>query len=87
MNKYFVKIEVKLKPLVLDPQGKAVVSALHNLGYEEVKNTRVGKLIELNIEDESEEKVRESVTEMCNRLLANTVIEDYHINISEEGNA
>ena len=87
MNKYFVKIEVKLKPLVLDPQGKAVGSALHNLGYEEVKNTRVGKLIELNIEDESEEKVRQSVTEMCNRLLANTVIEDYHINISEEGNA
>ena len=87
MNKYFVKVEVKLKPLVLDPQGKAVSSALHNLGYEEVQNTRIGKLIELNIEDESEENVRKSVTEMCNKLLANTVIEDYSINISEEENA
>jgi len=87
MNKYFVKIEVKLKPLVLDPQGKAVSSALHNLGYEEVKNTRIGKLIELNIEEETEEKVRASVTKMCNKLLANTVIEDFSIHISEDNNA
>ncbi len=87
MNKYFVKVEVKLKPLVLDPQGKAVSSALHNLGYEGVNNTRIGKLIELNIEGESEEKVKESVTEMCNKLLANTVIEDYSIHISEDKNA
>ena len=53
MNKYFVKVEVKLKPLVLDPQGKAVSSALNNLGYDEVTNTRIGKLIELNIEGDS----------------------------------
>ena len=87
MNKYFVKVEVKLKPLVLDPQGKAVSSALHNLGYEKVQKTRIGKLIELSIEDESEEKVLESVTEMCNKLLANTVIEDFSIHITEESNA
>ena len=87
MNKYFVKVEVKLKPLVLDPQGKAVSSALNNLGYNEVTSTRIGKLIELNIEGESEDKVKESVTEMCNKLLANTVIEDYSIHISEEVNA
>ncbi len=87
MNKYFVKVEVKLKTLVLDPQGKAVSSALHNLGYDEVKNTRIGKLIELSIEDESEEKVMKSVTDMCNKLLANTVIEDYYIHISEDNNA
>ncbi len=87
MNKYFVKVEVKLKTLVLDPQGKAVSSALHNLGYDEVKNIRIGKLIELSIEDESEEKVMKSVTDMCNKLLANTVIEDYSIHISEDNNA
>ena len=87
MNKYFVKVEVKLKPLVLDPQGKAVSSALNNLGYNEVTSTRIGKLIELNIEGESEDKVKESVTEMCNKLLANTVIEDYSIHISEDVNA
>ena len=87
MNKYFVKVEVKLKPLVLDPQGKAVSSALNNLGYNEVSSTRIGKLIELKIEGESEDKVKESVTEMCNKLLANTVIEDYSIHITEEVNA
>jgi len=87
MNKYFVKIEVKLKPLVLDPQGKAVSSALNNLGYNKVKNSRIGKLIELNIEGDSEEEVKESVTEMCNKLLANTVIENYSIHITEDVNA
>ena len=87
MNNYFVKVEVKLKPLVLDPQGKAVSSALNNLGYDKVKSTRIGKLIELNIEGESEDKVKEAVTEMCNKLLANTVIEDFSIHISEGINA
>lgn len=87
MNKYLVKVEVKLKPLVLDPQGKAVSSALNNLGYNEVTSTRIGKLIELNIEGDSEDKVKEAVTEMCNKLLANTVIEDFSIHISEGINA
>jgi len=87
MKIFFVKIEVKLKPVVLDPQGKAVLSALHNLGYEQVKGSRIGKLIELRIESESQDDVKKSVTDMCNKLLANTVIEDFTINIIEEQNA
>ena len=53
MKKFLVKIEVKLKPVVLDPQGKAVLSALHNLGYEDVTDSRIGKLIELKIDSDS----------------------------------
>lgn len=87
MKKFLVKVEVKLKPVVLDPQGKAVLSALHNLGYEEVKGTRIGKLIELKVESDSVDDVNKSVTDMCNKLLANTVIEDYSIDITEEQNA
>lgn len=87
MKKYLVKIEVKLKPVVLDPQGKAVLSALHNLGYDQVTDSRIGKLIELRIDSDSTDDVKKSVTDMCNKLLANTVIEDYSINITEEQNA
>ena len=86
MNTYLVKVEVKLKPVVLDPQGKAVLSALHNLGYSNVKDSRMGKLIELRIEDSSRDNVESSVTEMCNKLLSNTVIEDFKIEINEEDN-
>ena len=53
MKEFKVKVEVKLKPVVLDPQGKTVLGALHNLGYLEVQETRIGKLIELTVEDES----------------------------------
>ena len=87
MKKFLVKVEVKLKPVVLDPQGKAVLSALHNLGYEHVSDSRIGKLIELKIDSDSADDVKNSVIDMCNKLLANTVIEDYSINIVEEQNA
>jgi len=76
-----VKVEVRLKSGVLDPQGKAVLGALHNLGYEEVEDTRVGKLIELRVRDENPQRVRERVEEMCKKLLSNPVIEDYLIEI------
>jgi phosphoribosylformylglycinamidine synthase subunit PurS len=81
MREFKVKIEVKLKPVVLDPQGKTVLMALHNLGYNEVQETRIGKLIELRVEDESIEKVKERAQEMCKKLLANPVIEDFIIKI------
>ncbi len=81
MKDYKVKIEIKLKPVVLDPQGKTVLAALKNLGYDEVEDTRIGKLIELDIRDTDEDTVRSRVDEMCGKLLANPVIEDYSINI------
>lgn len=83
MKEFKVKIEVKLKSVVLDPQGKAVLSALKNLGYNEVIDTRVGKLIELSITDESMESVEKKTQQMCQKLLANPVIEDYSLEILE----
>ena len=81
MKEYRVKVEVKLKPVVLDPQGKAVLNALHNLGYDQVSDTRIGKLIELKLTNSNEENVIEQVKEMCSKLLANPVIEDFSIKV------
>ena len=81
MKEYRVKVEVKLKPVVLDPQGKSVLMALNNLGYDEVEDARIGKLIELRIKDGSAESVRERVNDMCVRLLSNPVIEEFEIEV------
>jgi phosphoribosylformylglycinamidine synthase len=81
MREFKVKVEVKLKPVVLDPQGKTILTALHNLGYDEVEETRVGKLIELKVMDSDSERVMQRVKEMCRSLLANPIIEDFDIKI------
>jgi phosphoribosylformylglycinamidine synthase subunit PurS len=81
MKEFIVKVEVKLKSVILDPQGKTVLMALHNLGYNEVQETRIGKLIELKVKNESAEKAKEQVQEMCKKLLANPVIEDFTIKV------
>ena len=81
MKDFKVKVEVKLKSVVLDPQGKTVLSALHNLGYNQVTGTRVGKLIELTVRDTDKGNVKALVEEMCDKLLANPVIEDFIISI------
>lgn len=83
MKEFKVKIEVRLKPVVLDPQGKTVLQALNNLGFKEVEDARIGKLIELRLNDESVEKVRERVNDMCMKLLSNPVIENFEVNIEE----
>jgi phosphoribosylformylglycinamidine synthase len=83
MKEFKVKVEVKLKPVVLDPQGKTVLTALHNLGYEKVEDARIGKLIELKIMDSDAGNVRERVNDMCKKLLANPVIEDYVVKVEE----
>ncbi len=70
-----VKVYVTLKAGVLDPQGQAVARTLGRLGYEEVKDVRIGKFIELEVSEAD----RTRLEEMCKRLLANTVIEDYRI--------
>jgi len=72
-----------LKPGVLDPQGKAIENALGHLGFEGVDEVRQGKYIELNLAGTDAETVRATVDAMCAKLLANTVIEDYSIDIAE----
>lgn len=76
-----VKIFVSLKRGVLDPQGKAIERSLHTLGYSEVQNIRMGKYLELDIEAASREAAEIRIREMCDKLLANPVIEDYRFEI------
>lgn len=76
-----IKIYVTLKEGILDPQGKAVQHSLHTLGYTLVKDVRIGKYIELDISDTSKEAVEARIKEMCHRLLANPIIEDYRYEI------
>jgi phosphoribosylformylglycinamidine synthase len=83
--KYQAKVYVTLKTGVLDPQGKAVLGALHNLEFREVEDVRVGKFIELKLEGASENEVRGRLERMCAELLANPVIEDARIEIEELG--
>jgi len=79
---YKVKVYVTLRESVLDPQGSAVKGALRSLSYQEVQDVRIGKFMELLIE-KSERNIEEIVREMCEKLLANTVIEDYRYEIEE----
>lgn len=72
-------VYVTLKPGVLDPQGRAVMEALHSLHFDEVKDVRVGKFIELRLDGLSEEEAQKRVEQMCRELLANPVIEEFSI--------
>lgn len=76
-----VKIFVSFKEGVLDPQGKAVERSLHTLGYREVQDVRMGKYLEVNLDVPSRKAAEDRVREMCEKLLANPVIEDYRFEI------
>lgn len=76
-------VTVGLKPGVLDVQGKAVAGALHELGYPGVHDVRIGKQIEIQLDGDLDPATAESqVREMCEKLLANTVIESYRVEIA-----
>lgn len=76
-------VHVGLKPGVLDPQGRAISRSLVDLGFDEVKGARQGKVIELDIKEKDAERAKARVTEMCEKLLANTVIESYQVKIEK----
>ncbi len=75
------RITVTLKTGVLDPQGKAIEHALDGLGFEGVNSARQGKLIELDLEETDKDTAMAQVTQMCEKLIANTVIENYAIEL------
>ena len=75
------RVHVTLKNGVLDPQGKAIGHALHGMGFAQVGEVRQGKLIELDLAEPDKAKARAAVEEMCKKLLANTVIENYAIEL------
>lgn len=78
------RVHVTLKQGVLDPQGKAIGTALKSLGFGGVGEVRQGKFIELEINEKDPARAREKVGEMCEKLLANTVIEDYRIDLDSQ---
>lgn len=80
---YKAKVNVTLRKSILDPKGKAAHHALHNLGLNNVSSVRIGKLIELDIEADSENKALEIADTACSKLLANEVMEDYKIEITK----
>tara|TARA_B100001093_G_scaffold229350_1_gene219924 strand:- start:733 stop:978 length:246 start_codon:yes stop_codon:yes gene_type:complete len=74
-------IHITLKKGVLDPQGKAIENALKTLGFDQVKNVRQGKFIEIELDEKDPEAAEKQVSKMSEQLLANTVIENYQIDI------
>lgn len=75
------KVYITLKKGVLDPQGRAVMGALKSMDFGEVKDVRVGKYMELELSGASKEEEEKRLREMCEKLLANTVVENYRIEI------
>ena len=80
---YLTKVYITLKPTVNDPQGLTIKGALHNLGFTSVEDVRAGKYIEVRIEEEDKDKANQQANEMCHKLLANTVIENYRFELEE----
>ena len=74
-----IKVVVTLKNGVLDPQGKAIQQTLNGMGFNDVKDVRQGKYFDIDINEKDETKAKSKVDEMCKKLLANLVIEDYKI--------
>lgn len=71
------KIKITLRPSILDVQGKAVEHGIHSMGYHDVDHVRIGKYIEMNLKSTDEQKAKSETEEICKKLLANMVMEDY----------
>ena len=85
MSQYHVEVRVTPRAGLLDPQGKAIAGALHSLGFHSAGATRVGRLIVMDVEAADEAAARAAVDEMCRKLLANPVTEDYAIEVAGSG--
>ena len=81
LTDYMVEVHVTPRAGILDPQGKAVQHALHSLEFADVEDVRVGRLIRVRMKAASPDEARAKVDEMCRRLLANPVTEDYSITV------
>ena len=77
------RIVVRLRPGILDPQGTTIRRALEGLGFPEVRDMRVGKLIDLTLDETDATRARQRLDEMCRKLLANPVVEDYTCEVVE----
>ena len=82
---YLARIYITLKPGVNDPQGLTMRGGLHQLGFDTVQDVRAGKYMEIRLDDDDRERANARVTEMCDRLLANPVIEQFRFELDEVG--
>ncbi len=80
---YVARVYVTLKPTVNDPQGLTIRGALHSLGFANVESVRAGKYLEVSLAAKDRKKAEKQLTEMCRKLLANPVIEDYRFELEE----
>ena len=80
---YQARIYVTLKPTVNDPQGITVLSSLHRLGFDSAEDVRVGKYLLVNVSESDRETAAASVTDMCQKLLTNPVIEEFQFDLEE----
>ncbi len=80
---YLARVSVTLKPTVNDPQGITIRGALHSLGFADVESVRAGKYLEVSLAAKSRAQAEKQLTEMCRKLLANPVIEDYRFELEE----
>jgi len=78
------EIKVTLKKSVLDPQGKAIVHALHSMGFDDVEDVRVGKYFEVQFKNEDRDGLEEKIKTFCDKLLVNPIIETYSYEIKEK---
>jgi phosphoribosylformylglycinamidine synthase len=79
---WLAKVHVTLKPVVLDPQGQAIQGGLHQLGFDGVQSVRAGKYLEIKFEAADRSEAERLADEMCSKLLANPVIEEYRLEVT-----
>ena len=84
---YLARIYITLKPTVNDPQGRTVLGSLHNLGFAAVTDVRVGKYLEVRVDERDLARAEAAVTEMCQKLLANPVLEQFGFDLEAEPSA
>ncbi|MFA5511690.1 MAG: phosphoribosylformylglycinamidine synthase subunit PurS [Candidatus Kapaibacterium sp.] len=83
MKSFLAKVNITLRKNILDVQGKTIEHALHSLEYSDISHVRIGKYVELNIKATDSGSALKRVTEACNKLIANPIIEDFKISIEE----
>jgi len=77
------EIYINLKKTVVDPQGTTIKHALESMGYHHLEDVRIGKMVTMTLKTEDKKKAEEEITQMCKKLLANPIIEDYHYKLEE----
>jgi phosphoribosylformylglycinamidine synthase subunit PurS len=81
---YHAKIKVTLRKSILDPAGKAVENALHSSNYSNIENVRIGKFIELDINEENQDKAKSCIEEISHKILSNPIMEDFTFELEKK---